>query len=297
MDLTIPININPFLIEFLLKTGAFIIIWLIALKILYNASINDMDSYNGIVGFIIGIISSISAIVLFRNSGLNLNFMFFLIGGITSFIFPIFYGQGFGFENERSIKIVLIGSKGRIGTTTMAMNIATYLESIGAKVSYTEANNSNHLKEIYNMFFKESIINKNCFTANKIDCFFNFNIPSTDYDFSIIDLGELNDDSIKIFNSIKGIKILCGGVKPYEILSLNNSIECLKNSKDYHILIIDEDGMNIEDYILNYKNYTMHNIDYSEGLFDGNANKKVWETLLNEYIIMKHKTLDFKTSK
>lgn len=183
------------------------------------------------------------------------------------------------------IKIALIGSMKRMGTTTTSLNIATYLESIGAKVSYTEANNKNHLQDIHKMFFEDQIINENYFTANGIDYFFNFNIPSVDYDFSIIDLGEINDNSIKMFNVIEGVKILCAGIKPYEISSLNNSIESFKNSKDYHILIPKGNMIDIENYIPDYKNYTIHRIDYSKSLLNGNINKNVWEILLDRYLV------------
>lgn len=203
---------------------------------------------------------------------------------------------GFDFEVdtytfEKQVKIALVGSMERIGTTTTSINIASYLESIGGKVSYTEANNSNHLKDIHNIFFKDNIVKENHFTANGIDYFFNFNIPSTNYDFNIIDLGVLTDANINIFNAIEGVKILCGGVKPYEIPSLSDSIERLKDIKQYHILLPKGDMINISNYIPDYENNMFHRIEYSKSLFNGDKNKKTWELLLSEYII-KHKSLE-----
>ncbi len=46
-----------------------------------------------------------------------------------------------------NIKIIVSGAMNRVGTTTIAMNMVSYLASIGAKVSYTEANGNNHLEK------------------------------------------------------------------------------------------------------------------------------------------------------
>lgn len=191
---------------------------------------------------------------------------------------------------EKQVKIALIGSMNRIGTTTASMNIATYLEGIGAKVSYTEANNNNHLKDIHNIFFKDNVIKENHFTANGIDYFFNFNIPSTNYDFNIIDLGALTDANIRIFNSIEGVKVLCAGIKPYEISRLNDNMEKLKDVKQYHVLLPKGDLININNYIPDYENYMFHRVEFSKSLFSGEDNKKIWESILSKYIV-KHKAL------
>lgn len=55
---------------------------------------------------------------------------------------------------EKQIKIGVVGTQHRVGTTTIAMQFAVYLKSIGANVSYVEANDSGHLKliaEYYDM--------------------------------------------------------------------------------------------------------------------------------------------------
>ena len=48
---------------------------------------------------------------------------------------------------HKNIKIAVAGVSSRVGTTTTAFNIARFLFEIGAKVSYTEANSNEHLKE------------------------------------------------------------------------------------------------------------------------------------------------------
>ena len=47
-----------------------------------------------------------------------------------------------------NIKIMIAGTMNRVGSTTTAMNMASYLSNIGAKVSYTEANGKEALKSL-----------------------------------------------------------------------------------------------------------------------------------------------------
>lgn len=68
----------------------------------------------------------------------------------------------YSFAGE-NIKIIVAGAITRVGTTTTAMNMASYLSSIGAKVSYTEANRNNHLNSIHSYFFFNIPINDEYF--------------------------------------------------------------------------------------------------------------------------------------
>ncbi|MCF6461536.1 hypothetical protein [Clostridium sp. Cult3] len=115
-----------------------------------------------------------------------------------------------------NIKVIIAGAINRVGTTTVSMNMASYLSSIGAKVSYTEANVNNHLEKIHYYFFYNIPIKDNYFSQDGVDYFFNSNIPADNYNFNIIDIGVLDQRNLKAFE-IGNIKILCSGTKPYEL--------------------------------------------------------------------------------
>lgn len=182
------------------------------------------------------------------------------------------------------IKIAVAGSMERIGTTTISMNIASYLASIGATVSYTEGNKSKHLTSIHKYLFANKTIKGNHFKADGVDYYFNFNIPATDCNFHLIDFGMLSKENINIFGKMD-IKILCGGVRPYEIPRLRSCIKALRVVKDYNLLIPKEDIVNIKNSIPNFGNCKIHKIIYSESLFDGSSNKKIWDVLLGKYLM------------
>lgn len=119
----------------------------------------------------------------------------------------------FDFKGKQ-ITIGVVGSQHRVGTTTVAMQFATYLRSIGANVSYVEANNSGHLSliaEHYNM-------ERNGFGYQYKGISFD-NINSTNntvFDFMVYDLGVLSSITIKgLLNS--RLRILCSGKQPHEL--------------------------------------------------------------------------------
>ena len=190
---------------------------------------------------------------------------------------------------EDNVKILVAGSMGRIGTTTVAMNIASYLGSIGAKVSYTEANENNHLEKIHSYFFFNNHIKDNYFSQDGIDYFFNSNIPSINYDFNIIDLGVLKEKNSKIFE-IGDVKILCGGIKPYEINKVQNSINILGDNEDLSILLSEGDMINIKKELPGDLQDNIYRSKISSSLFNKEINNEIWNSILRKYIV-KHKTL------
>ncbi len=188
------------------------------------------------------------------------------------------------FTGPGQTKIVIAGVMPRVGTTTTALNIASYLTNIGARVSYTEANKQGHLKAIRNVLFPNSPIKGNYFTGAGIDYFFNFNIPNDSYDFNVLDLGVLVDANVNVFNRIGDVKVLCAGNKPYEIKALEGALKKLTKT-DYHVLLPQGEVMNINKYLPNHEHYKIQKIKYANALFDESKNKKVWETLLSQYIV------------
>ena len=183
---------------------------------------------------------------------------------------------------EENIKIIVAGTMSRVGTTTMAMNMASYLASIGAKVAYTEANSNAHLLQIHSTFFPNIKIENNFFKQGGIDYFFDGNIPAEGYNFNIIDIGILKKKNEKIFE-IGDTKILCTGNKPWEVEELNNSLNIIQGIET-NVLIPEVKNKNIKKLLKINNPDKMYFIKPSFNFFDNNINSDVWQKILEKHI-------------
>ncbi len=191
--------------------------------------------------------------------------------------------------DAKNIKIIVAGVMPRVGTTTIAINIACYLASIGAKVSYTEGNKNNHLESIYSHFFFNNPITNNYFSNDGVDYYFDGNIPTKGYNFNTIDIGVLSNQNLKLLEELGDIKVLCGGTKPYEIREIIKALELVDNGNGENIKLMlpeanlsDIEKKNLEQ-TLGIKDERIYYAKFSPNLFDGNTNAKIFESILNEY--------------
>lgn len=183
--------------------------------------------------------------------------------------------------NYKNIKIAVAGVSSRVGTTTTAFNMARFLFNIGAKVSYTEANDSGHLKEIaaYYEFLKV----ENYYRYKGVEYYPNKQFPN-DVNYQIFDLGSLNKGNIVIFKSCN-IKILCSGSKPYELIETYETTNSVKDF-NYNILftsVSNEENFKIRKSFEN-SNDNIHFLKYSPSLFDGKINEDIYKEIINAFI-------------
>lgn len=183
--------------------------------------------------------------------------------------------------NYKNIKIAVAGVSSRVGTTTTAFNMARFLFNIGAKVSYTEANDNGHLKEIaaYYKFLKV----ENYYRYKGVEYYPNKQFPN-DVNYQIFDLGSLNKGNIAIFKSCD-IKILCSGSKPYELIEAYEAINSIKDV-NYNILftsISNEENLKIRKSFEN-SNDNIHFLKYSPSLFDEKINEDIYKEIINDFI-------------
>ncbi|QUH31134.1 hypothetical protein [Vallitalea guaymasensis] len=129
---------------------------------------------------------------------------------------------------EKQITIGVVGTQNRVGTTTIAMQFASYLKSIGGIVSYIETNDSGHLKLIAEYYKMQQ--NGDGYFYNGIAYESINSINETVFDFMIYDLGVLNSKTAKgLINC--DIRIVCGGKKPHELPYFEKSVLMLKEVK------------------------------------------------------------------
>ncbi|CAK7075658.1 hypothetical protein [Tissierella sp.] len=184
--------------------------------------------------------------------------------------------------DAKNIKIIVSGVMNRIGTTTTAINLAVFLSELGARVSYTEGNGSNHLSSIHSYFFFNNPITNDYFTDGKVDYYLQGNIPTDNYNFNIIDIGVLTPKNLKV-TEIGDINILCAGSKPYELSYLNEVLKMLKEVVKFNITLPLESKEDIEK-IDEFKDLNIHFARYSPQLFDKDINAEVWENILSNYL-------------
>jgi hypothetical protein len=113
----------------------------------------------------------------------------------------------------KQITIGVAGSQHRVGTTTVAMQFACYLSSIGAKVSYVEANDSGHMKLIAEYYKMERIGEGYLYKGVAFESLNSKN--KTAFECVVYDLGVFNKNALIALENVQ-IPIICGGDKVFE---------------------------------------------------------------------------------
>jgi hypothetical protein len=183
---------------------------------------------------------------------------------------------------HKNIKIAVVGVSSKVGTTTTAFNMANFLSEIGSKVSYTEANNNEHLKQIAAYYKFQKV--ENYYKYKEVEYYPNKQFPE-DYNFNVFDLGILNASSIAVFRSCD-IKVLCSGSKPYELIDMEKIKELVEDVKLGILFNSAADA----DKLFIRKNYEkeinrLYFQEYSPNLFDGNVNEKNYLEIVQDYVI------------
>lgn len=177
----------------------------------------------------------------------------------------------------KDTKILVGGISSTFNTTKVALNLATFLNEIGTKISYIEASSNSYLKKILNHYKVEAL------KQEDISFFYNAEIP-LNFDFNIIDIGLLEGKSLGIFNSLDfgEVKIICSSTKQFEIDKLISMLE--KNNEAIAILIYSsKKEKNIAKRRLKNKSQ-VYFIDNSITFFD-NSNSSIYKKILNKFIV------------
>ncbi|MBU5676825.1 hypothetical protein KQI88_10380 [Alkaliphilus sp. MSJ-5] len=184
----------------------------------------------------------------------------------------------YSFTNDNT-KIFVAGVKSKFSATKTAINLATFLADIGAKVSYTEANESGYLSRIASYYgFKDS-------SYKYVEYYYNGNIP-LDCNFNIIDIGLLKEKKLKAFNSsdVADIKILCGAAKQSEFEDLANILRGAGEDLNVILSSSSEKEKNSIRKLLKSQKNKIYFTDDSIELFDM-KNSNIFMQLLNQYIV------------
>jgi len=94
--------------------------------------------------------------------------------------------------SKKEIKIAVTGVQHRVGTTTMAINLANYLSNIGAKVCYVEANEHDHLSKLP-AFYQGMTVKEDVILYNRVKYLSLHSECHDEFDFIIYDMGVIEN--------------------------------------------------------------------------------------------------------
>jgi len=182
--------------------------------------------------------------------------------------------------SKKEIKIAVTGVEYRVGTTTMAINFANYLSSIGAKVCYVEANEHDHLSKLP-AFYQGMTSRDDVILYNGVKYLSLHSECHDEFDFIIYDMGVIDNRIISAIRKNCDAAILCATGKPYEV----NDIEKHKNLLDTTSLntifsfVAEPDQYK---YLKLYRD--IHFSNYTPNYFDGEVNKVIWRTAIKPFV-------------
>ncbi len=183
-----------------------------------------------------------------------------------------------GNSNTREyLNIAIAGTQHRIGTTHLAVLIATYFNKTGKKALYMEHNESDHISAILNSY-------RNIKTDDGICRIFHCNVVpgyaihtpyrKEDYPVTVSDYGCLNDSNMDEFLKAD-IRLIVTGGKEWELNKTEEILRLLKDERDIKYLFNFLDGNQFRRIMKHMDKLECYRIPYKPDLF-------VWKN--NEYL-------------
>lgn len=181
---------------------------------------------------------------------------------------------------KKEIRIAVTGIQNRVGTTTMAINLANYLSSIGAEVCYVEANERNHLSKLagnyQGMTEKEGII-----FYHGVKYLNLYSECHDEFDFIIYDMGVVSNKVIQAIRKSCDAAIICATGKPYEVYDTQVFESLLDEKLIFKVFSLvaefDKGRIKKQDHNVNFSNYTPN-------YFDSEVNVELWEEVLKSFV-------------
>ncbi|WP_228744862.1 hypothetical protein [Paenibacillus sp. S150] len=178
-----------------------------------------------------------------------------------------------------NLTIAIAGCDRRVGVTTTAFNLVSWINAHGGTACYLEANTSNHLAHIIQLFKPEQ--SGNAYTFEGSDFYFTKEL-NRDYNFIVIDCGVLRDKNIRSSFVNGDIRLLCSSAMPHELVTFYRALEFCKD------LEVQALGLFVPDILRPYITQSIsHNIIYcrsTHDLFDSKTNGEVFKKLLSREI-------------
>jgi len=179
-----------------------------------------------------------------------------------------------------NIVIAVVGSQMRVGTTTAAIGLCTWLAHAGASVCYVEANQSGHLAILARSYGMEQVDDGWQFKGVP----YRLDKPDRDVNFIVYDLGKGLGERCEILDGAD-IKLLVCGTKPYELGYMRHLQAGMAGIDAYLFcpFVADEIKGDLIDILQNDYHKVLFS-DYKPEPTSGDGNARHYKTLIAEYI-------------
>lgn len=173
------------------------------------------------------------------------------------------------------VRIAVLGSQSRIGTTTMALGFAAWLGSVGASVAYVEKNDSGiipYLSDAYEMDEEAG-----GYRLEKM--WYGTQIPEAGFHFVLKDFGTARPEADE------DILLLVCGTKPYEIAHTMKLLEQYETKAAFVLCPFVDVALQdtyAEAFQTDY--HKVFFLEYQPDCMNGNSNDKVFKTIIGRYI-------------
>ncbi len=190
-----------------------------------------------------------------------------------------------------NISIGVIGSTRKVGTTTTALSLASFIKNHGGTVCYVALNVNRHLESIAEEYGFD--VEDEYYTYDAID-FYEGMKPKHNYNFVIIDFGDLYHGEIRR-EAVRGFKgcdvhLLCGARnRRFETVELREALKAVKSVKPRILteMINLESNELFGSIIENSANFFRSSVK-KQG---GNVNNHIYSEIIKEYIVETEKKL------
>lgn len=190
-----------------------------------------------------------------------------------------------GEESYRSdcenIRIAVVSSQCRMGTTTAAIGMTTWLNSVGAAACYIEANANKHLAALAKVY--EMMEDNGNYSLDGVDyC----TVPAQQkaYNFIIYDIGKEYQNCDELMGKAD-ILMICCGTKPYELPYTQRILAALCDTPAFILCPFVEEQL--KDTYASYLKSHCHQVlfmEYQPELFDNKTNEKQFKRMIQKYI-------------
>lgn len=200
---------------------------------------------------------------------------------------------------KQFVNIAVIGTENKIGTTTQALLICAFFNSLNMNACYISNNEKDETSIIQTLINEKDKQNNNMLNYEGIDMYKkSSNMKAIDfgYDFYIYDYGVLTDEKINDFIT-KDIKIIVTGSKLWEFEGLFNAISKLEDLSNKYFLVnftAEDKQKEIIKYRFPRDDKYLKSIfftEYTPNPFVDNVNLDIYHKIFKDYIIEKSSKL------
>lgn len=183
-------------------------------------------------------------------------------------------GECYYFNADR-VRIALIGSQSRIGTTTAALGFVAWLGSVGGKVCYVERNNSGIISYLADAYEMKEEAGCSCLE----NMWYGKTTPEKEIQFIVEDYGSCQE------TVAADVLLLVCGTKPYELVY---TMQLLKQYETRPAFIlcpfVEAELRNTYAEAMRSEYHKILFLEYQPDCMNGGSNAKVYKTIVQKYI-------------